>query len=257
MARLPAEGGWSGRTGAQLLQVLDEHCARLALVVERRSGQPADPHRAADLTSRAWELLATRPGPILAASNPWAYLTRCLVTAGVNAAVADKLLVRDLTVQGGMVPLAAAPRRVGEQVDALHSGASQGGEQDRDDPFGFDWGWALRRLHADLVAAGAPATVTAMAIDRVVEVVVSHRRGRREAAAKRDCVIVGLGLSPGQASALVALVAGTRRGGVEESLWARLHDGPTGTELAVTPSVRGRIESYVRGFDDVDLKLPA
>lgn len=253
--RLPAEGGWSGRTGAQLLEVLSEHCARLALVVERRSGQPADPHRADDLTSRAWELLATRPGPVLAASNPWAYLTRCLVTAGVNAAVADKLLVRDLAVQGGLVPVSTAPRRVGEQVDALdRAGLSIGG--DPLGPLGSDWGLALRRLYGDLVAAGAPAAVTAMAIDRVVEVVASHRRGHREAAAKGDHVIVGLGLSPAQATALVALVAGTRRGGVEESLWARLHEGATHSGPAVTPSVRARIESYVRGFG-ADSKVSA
>jgi hypothetical protein len=102
--RLDAEGGWSGPLGERLLEALGEHCARLAPVVQRRSGQPPDPHRAADLTSRAWELLATRPERVARASNPWGYLTRCLLNAGVNAAVAARLMVGDVAIQGGAVP---------------------------------------------------------------------------------------------------------------------------------------------------------
>lgn len=214
-------------------------------MVERRTGQPADTHRAADLTSRAWELLATRPDLIVGAANPWGYLTRCLLTAGINAAVAERLLVRDVVVQGGGVSASVAPQRVGEHIDILDRAPVQ---FDGCEPVGSDWDAALKRLHTDLVTAGAPAQVTAAAIDRVIDVVATHRRGHREAAVKRDRALAGIGLTPRQTTALLALVGGTRRGGPDESLWARLRD-ETGRHAAVlTPAVQARIDEYIRGF---------
>lgn len=247
LGRMAVEGGWSGPLGERLLQMLSEHCVRLAPLVERRSGQPPDPHRAADLTSRAWELLATRPERIVGASNPGGYLTRCLVTAGVNAAIADWLLVRDIAIQGGGVPATISPQRVGEHLYVLDHANDKHANSDVDSS-GPWWDVALHGLHGDLVEAGAPAGVTAEAIDRVVDIVASNRNGHREAAAKTDRVLAHLGLSAAQSTALVALIAGTRRGGVEESLWARRRHERTCSEPAISDAVRARIEVYISGF---------
>lgn len=256
MVGIPADGGWSGPLGRRLLDVLSERCERLAVVVERRSGQPADPHRAADLTSRAWELLATRPHLVCGAANPWGYLTQCLVTAGVNAAVAERLLVRYVAIQGGGVPTTVSLHRIGQEMDAVDRATADNGVRVDAAHLTARWDTALRQRHADLVSAGAPPRVTATAVDRVVDLVATHRNGHGEAAAKRDRVLAQLGLSPSQASALVALVAGTRRGGSRESLWVRRRDDRAPSDPAITPAVRARIAAYVAGFD-TNLQVPA
>ncbi len=251
---LPSEGGWSGPLGRRVLEVVGEHCARLAPLVERRTGQPADPHRSADLTSRAWELMATHSEMIIHASNPWGYLTRCVLTAGVNAAIADKLLVRDATVQGGCAPTCVSPERLGYEFGALDRAAGHAHRASGDMPLQSGWDSALRQLHTDLVRAGAPATATANAINRVIDLAATHRRGHREAAVKQDRVLAGIGLSAGQTTALLALVAGTRRGGAKESLWARRRVPPRDSHgrfvQAVTPAVRARMDAYVQDFHD-------
>lgn len=254
LRRLPAEGGWSGPLGRRVLIAVGDLCGRLAVSVERRvEGCYHDPDRAADLTARAWELLTTSREVIIGAANPWAYLTRSVLRAGVNAGVGDRLLVRDVVVRGGGARSVLPPIRVGDEVRALDRcpgpydppASPPLGESRHADS-------SLAALVEVLVAAGAQERVTWAAIDRIADVVSMHRHGRREAAVTSDRVLAELGLSSEQSSALLALLTGTRRGGVEQSLWLRLRKQPRDERgryaATVTPAVRARIQRYASGF---------
>lgn len=111
--------GLSGPTGARIIAALSDHCSRLAPVVDRRVGLPCDPHRA---LTRPPERGRSSPSDRTSSPKPRTHgdtLTACLLTAGVNAAVADALLVRDVAVQGGDLGGTAVPSRIGEQIHKL------------------------------------------------------------------------------------------------------------------------------------------
>jgi hypothetical protein len=82
-----------------------------------------------------------------------------------------------------------------------------------------------------LVAFGADETVTVAAVDRLADLFAVTYVGWWEWAARRDPVLGRLGLTPDQSSALVALLAGSRR---------YRHNGKRDSLL---PSVRTATES--------------
>lgn len=258
--RLPSEGGWSGDLGRRLLAVVSEHCAGWSVWVERRCGLPPDPHRRDDLASRAWEVMATHRDKIITAGNPWGYVTRAVLHAGRNAALADALLTSSITVQGGCVAGAFPAARLGEDVD-LRADVDHSGAVEVDEGTGRtcrSWEAGLRRVYEELVGARAPPEATSVAIDRVVVLAGWARRGWREAAVKEDPVLrTVLGLSPEQCTLLLALVAGPRRGGVQESLWWRARTRPRDPSgryaPVVTAQVRARVDRFVSGFDRTGL----
>lgn len=258
--RLPSEGGWSGVMGQRLLAAVSQHCVGWAVWVERRCCLPPDPHRRDDLASRAWEVMKTHRDKIIAARNPWGYVTRAVLNAGRNAALADALLTSSSTVQGGCVAGAFPAARLGADADLRdvdHVSVAVEVESEIG-VAGGSWGAGLRRVHEELVAAGAPPETTSVAIDRVVDLAGWARRGWREAAVKEDPIMrTVLGLSPEQCTLLLALVAGPRRGGVEESLWWRARTRPRDASgryaPVVTAQVRARVDRFASGFDRTGL----
>jgi hypothetical protein len=100
-----------------------------------------------------------------------------------------------------------------------------------------------------LVGHGADRDVTVSAVDRLSDLCVSAAGGLWEWEARRDPVLAGMGLTPNQCGALVALLAGSRKfrhNGKEDSLL-----GATKTALARDERVRltavqqRRVATYV------------
>lgn len=243
------DDGWDNPLGRALLDALAAMSRRLTVRVEASARLTHDPSRADDLLSHAWELINSNPEAVIAAENPWAYLTTCLRHTLTNTVIADSLLVSPIAVRNGTAARAGLrpPVRAGDQWVMLEQGAN--GSTSAGSANGRNWDVGLERLHNLLVHQGAPAVTTSVAIDRISEIIGEVRRGRREAAVATDPELTDSGLKPVQSRALLALLIGARHDQGRSSCWLALRDEnhePAGTPSRV--AIERRVRSYVDPF---------
>ena len=199
--------------------------------------------------SHAWELINSNPHAVLSADNPWAYLTTCLRRTLTNTLIADSLLVSPIAVRNGTASRAGLrpPVRAGDKWSDLEP--SIDGEMSDRQPNDLNWGSALQQVHDHLVRLGAPPTTTAIAIDRITEIIIKVRRGRREAAVGSDPELAALGLSAAQSRALLALLIGARHDQGRSSLWLLLR---AGADMATVSDAERcadrRVRTYLQPF---------
>lgn len=243
------EDGWDSPSGRALLDALAVTCQRLAVRVEAGAHVAHDSSRANDLLSHAWELINSNPYAVLSAENPWAYLTTCLRRTLTNTLMADSLLVSPIMVRNGTASRAGLrpPIRAGDRWRDLDSGAD--GETPARRPNNRNWDVGLQRLHEHLVRLGAPTTTTATAIDRITEIIIEVRRGRRESAVGSDPELAELGLTPAQSRALLALLIGARHDRGRSSLWLSLRsDGDMLSDRHAERCADRRARTYLQPF---------
>lgn len=214
--------GWDNPGGRALLDALAVTSQRIASRVEAAALLAHDSSRPADLLSHAWELIDNNPDAVLSAQNPWGYLTTCLRHTLTNALVAESLQVSPTAVRNGTAASAGLrpPVRASDRWLELEPHVDNDlPRQSQDDRH---WDTGLKRLHDHLVRRGAPPTITAIAIDRITEIITTIRRGRRETAVGNDPELTELGLTPAQSRALLGLLIGTRTDEGRSSLWLNL-----------------------------------
>ena len=243
--------GWDNPVGRALLDALATTCRRLAARVEASARVAHDPARPDDLLSHAWELINSNPDAVLAAANPWAYLTTCLRRTLTNTVIAGSLLVSPIAVRNGTTTRAGLrpPVRAGDHWTDLEtsvgdSAAGGGGN--------LGWDVGLVRLHEHLVRLGAPASTTSLAIERISEIISEVRRGRRETAVATDAELAGLGLNRAQSRALLGLLIGARHDQGRSSLWLLLRDNAEMTTSSAGKCADRRVRAYLRPFQATD-----
>ena len=272
LRRVEAARSWEVLAGYQLLSEARRRAVRTAARVSSTTGAAADRGLVDDVLSAVWIVLRRNTAEVMNADRPWAYLMYSAQRQVAAEARAQQLLTGTRVVRGrARHRLPRRVRRIGaapaELVVALRHEPSGGGggvvrqvsQHDVrplvDEPQApaarlmterEPWFTAFVQL---LVGHGADRDVTVSAVDRLSDLCVSAAGGLWEWEARRDPVLAGMGLTPNQCGALVALLAGSRKfrhNGKEDSLL-----GATKTALARDERVRltavqqRRVATYV------------
>jgi hypothetical protein len=244
---------WEIPAGRRLLTELRVRSARRAAAVSRRVSVDLSVGLVDDMTSLAWELLATQTQSVLGAEQPWAYLMSAAAQALTNEARAQRYLTGSSTVRGaGRVhvprhvnPIGAAAAEV--ETELYGHAAAMCLESPRPVAAGTKRARWLDAFVGLLAEHGADRAVTSAAVDRISEL-AQTTSAWRETVVRRDQVLSRLGLCPDQAGALSALVFGSRRSGRSDGLLkavldAHQHGGPP----ELTPAQWQRVRTYVGG----------
>ena len=240
--------GWDSPAGERLLATLRDACTTVTLRVERSRRLTHDPARSDDLLSHAWELVEKHRDELLRANSPWGYLTTCLRHILVTSIVADTLQVTPNAVRNGSAARAGIHPPVRLDTTNLDDGFDRLVLATYADTAQPTWGRGLLTLHAELVTRGAPADITAAAIERIADIAATTRRGHRESAVASDRALNHLGLTPGQARALLALLIGSRTDSGTSSLWLQYRTGRAeGMDVTNTFATRRAI-AYLAPF---------
>ncbi|NED97935.1 hypothetical protein G1H11_21790 [Phytoactinopolyspora alkaliphila] len=265
LRRMPADGGWDGPTGRAVIDALRSVARRWISPY----GAIEDPHRADHLAGLAWEFLKTDAESVLRARSPWSLLRTAMRHLASAATLADELGVSERHARHLLESKVRSRMpahhlhtmiRVGDCAETRFGSGSNGNASD--DPVSdevlaaldvdvtADWDQALRTVHEDLVAAGAPATVAADAILGVIDAASSADSKSRMHTAVYRCEQLN-GLTHTQRRALAELLIGTRRGGPEESAWLALRREcqGEGSGRTVTPSAfAARVDRFAAPF---------
>ena len=243
-----AETGWDSPAGDQLLAALRHACTTVTLRVERARRLTHDPARCDDLLSHAWELVHQHRDDLLRADNPWGYLTTCLQHVLVSLIVADTLHVTPNAVRNGTAARAGIHPPVRLDTTTLDDGFDRLVLAPPTNTTRDAWDRGLLTLHAELVNRGAPADITATAIDRIADIAAATRRGHRESAVATDLPLHQLGLTPDQARALLGLLIGGRTDNGTSSLWLRCKRSGSDAIDATDDVTARRTAAYLTPF---------
>jgi hypothetical protein len=246
-------GSWDLPVAHALVAEIRRRAGRNAKHVASTTGVVLERGLVDDVLLAAWMVLRRHGENVLAAARPWAYLMSSAQRQALDEVRAQQLLTNAASIRGRArealphvvrpvgstsTDLATAlrhePRGVGldsgadprilqqvgrhEPLPLLadhieHEGPGAAGERE-------PWFTAFINL---LVEHGADQAVTVAAVDRLADLFTATYVGWWEWAARRDPVLARLGLTPDQCSALVALLAGSRRyrhNGKQDSLLA-------------------------------------
>ncbi|WP_147375244.1 hypothetical protein [Jiangella rhizosphaerae] len=178
-----------------------------------------------DMVSFAWELLSTRTNSVLDAERPWSWLATAMRRAAQGEARAAELVTapRKARTEIEQHQTKTLPRLGGQLDDhpkvqsMVDSSVSL-----RSGTVGSAWDAGLRALHAELVAAGAPAEAAAEAIECALDILEQTvRRSWIHHTAYRDVRLTAQ-MSRTQVRALIDLLIGSRRHGAAGSAWLAL-----------------------------------
>jgi len=242
---------WEIPAGRQLLTELRVRSARRATAVSRRVSVDLSVALVDDMTSLAWELLATQTRSVLGAGQPWAYLMSAAAQALTNEARAQRCLTGTATIRGaGRVhvprhvnPIGAAAAEV--ETELYGHAAATRPESLRPVVAATKRASWLDAFVDLLVDRGADPSVTSAAVDRISEL-AETTSAWRETVVRRDPVLSRLGLCPDQAGALSALVFGSRRSGRSDGLLTAVLDAHQhGSRPELTPAQQQRVRTYV------------
>ena len=270
-------GTWDYATGQRLLAEIRRRAARNAAHVAASTGVPMSRGLVDDVLLAAWMVLHRHGGKVLAAQRPWAYLMCSAQKQVLDEVRAQQLLTDTASIRGrAREVLPALVRPVGTTASDLAAafrhesrGEDAGGTERQmvpqigrhdhtplltppttatgdEQPAGREaWFVAFVDL---LVDHGADKTVTVAAADRLADLFGVSYVGWWEWAARRDPILARLGLCPDQCSALVALLAGSRRyrhNGKQDSLLVAVRAGTeSGRPVELSPLQRRRIAVY-------------
>jgi hypothetical protein len=204
-----------------------------------------------EMTSLAWELLATQTQSVLGAEQPWAYLMSAAAQALTNEARAQRCLTGTATIRGAgrvhvprhMNPIGASAAEV--ESELFGHPALTCPELRR--PAGTTRAGWFDAFVGLLAEYGADPVVTVAAVDRISELADTESKWW-ETVARRDPVLARLGLCPDQAGALAGLLFGSRRSGRSDGLLKDVIDAhQRGSRAELTPAQRRRVRTYVGG----------
>ncbi|MFW6034189.1 MAG: hypothetical protein ACOC9R_03555 [bacterium] len=273
-------GSWDGPSGRRLLRAVRERAVRNAAHIAAATGVRCDRDLVGDVVTAAWTVLHGHTEQVLDAERPWAYLMRAAQQEVMAEALADRAVtsrtvasgrnrqqvwttlvsrvgaaagqvaaalghghrVEGSREQSGTGPIVTASRRAEPKlVERPHEASPGLGKRD---------GWYAAFIGL-LVAHGADGRRTTTAVDHLANLFSVTPSKQWETAARRDPVLARLGLSAEQASALVALVAGSRRdreagrpGGLLGAVRAAWERGEPVTLSAVD---HRRVRTYIDG----------
>ena len=249
LAEVTRSCSWEAQSGVMILDEVRRRGVRLAAHVASRTGARGDRGLVDDVVASAWTVMSTQTDQVLGADRPWSYVMAAAGRMVRAEAWSQRFLTSPTRVRGearGWMP---------RHVDAIGATAQEleslpgRGHLDAS-PIDVDHapprcGW-LDAFVSVLVNAGADPASTAAAVDRVSEVLTSVDSHRWETAARRDPVLAGLGLSPVQGGALVALMSGSRRSGRSDSLLVAVRAAhETGEPVVLTFAQRRRVRTFV------------
>lgn len=229
---------WESPPGRDLLGEIRHRAVRNAAHVAARADIPAGRDLVDDVVTAAWLVLHDHADKVISASRPWAYLMSSVERHVFAEVRAQQLLTSPTSIRGrAREVLPQAVRTVGatsldlaiafrHESTSEPDGASdsrimcqvrrhadgplvdQGLPSARTDEKREPWYTALIKL---LVDHGANQATVVAVVDRLADLFGVTSPGWWEWEARRDPVLTRLGLTPDQASALVAIVAGGRR----------------------------------------------
>jgi hypothetical protein len=270
-------GSWDVPAGRQLLRAIRDRAVRNAAHVAAATGVRCDRDLVGDVVTAAWLVLHRHTEQVLAADRPWAYLMHAAQQDVMSEALADRAVTSRTAASGRhrqqvwTTMVARVGTAAGQVAAALGHGHRDEGLREGGDRHGLP----RRRGEAALVERpherselrerdswyatfidvlaghGADASRTTAAVDHLADLFSVTSSKQWETAARQDPVLARLGLSPDQASALVALVAGSRRdresgrpGGLLGTIRAaEKHGGP----VTLSSADRNRVHTYVNG----------
>ncbi|MEZ7897649.1 MAG: hypothetical protein QMB98_02415 [Flaviflexus sp.] len=193
---------------------------RLAWLVRRRAGFDFSDAQM-DVASHIWEVLRVNHEKILAADQPW----------GLTVVITAKAIAkRDEHESLKAVPVDEFHGEVLNLGSCSETGMKSVSFDDVDET-----GPVLQIIDL-LISAGVREEAAREGIRRVLEIAAQTSAGRRITRARADSQLRDVGFTEVSAGALMSLIAGTRRGGEEESMFLRLSQGGTG--VTVTESRR-------------------
>lgn len=211
--REAADDDWSGPVVDSIAIAIEVTVkTRLAWLVNRRAGRDREESRM-DLASHLWEVMRSNTGQLIEAGNPWGLVV--VITAKAIAA-------RDEREGLGAVPVDEIHGDVMDLGDCSLTGVEHVGFEDLDDR------GPLAQIVFLLCAIGMNETVAWQGVRRVLEIAAKTSPSRRVTQARADKALADAGYSPDAAGALMSLIAGTRRGGDDESMFLRLSQGGSG-----------------------------
>jgi hypothetical protein len=272
LRRIDAAGSWEVPAGYELLSEMRRRAVRNAARVCSTTGAVPDRGLADDVLSAAWMVLRRNTAEVLNADRPWAYLMYSAQRQVAAEARAEQLLTSPSVVRGrARHLLPQRVRRIGaapaELLVALRHEPSGGADRSvvrqvghhemrplLDEPEApsepvMDREPWFEAFIQRLVDHGADRAVTTSAVDRLSDLCTATPGGTWEWQARRDPVLAGLGLSPDQCGALVALLAGSRKfrhDGREDSVLGATRTAfARGGLVTLTPVQRRRVAVYV------------
>lgn len=231
-------GWWDTPTGTNLLGEIRRRAIRNPARVGSTTGIPVDRNLVDDVVMAAWLVLHHHPKKVAQAVRPWAYVMSSAQRQVLEEVRAQQLLTKATSIRGrtpDVLPQAVNP--IGSTTTDLATALRhepQGADAavdpriprqvhrhderpllDSSTQLSLDTGdprhpWLSSFI--DLLAShGANSALAVAAVDRLADVLDITTAGQWEWAARRDPILARLGLAPDQASALVALVAGSRQ----------------------------------------------
>lgn len=249
LAAVNAARSWEGPAGSMVLEEVRRRAVRVAAHVASKTGVRCDRTLVHDVVAAAWAVLSTQTQQVGAAERRWAYVMSAAGKTVLSEAWGQRHLTSATKARGearAWMPRHVDPVGVaGTDLDRVLQqplatpAASQVGDPG---PAGM-----VGEFVDVLVAAGADRATATAAVDRMSEL-LPNWPNRWETTARRDPVLADLGLSPDQASALVALLAGSRRSGRSDGLLAAIRDAhDTGRPLEVSFEQRRRLRTFTAG----------
>lgn len=274
---IEASDTWERQPGPDLVAEIRRRVVRNVTRVASATDTAVNRGLVDDVLLAAWMILREHGMKVVRAERPWAYLMSSAQAQVIDETRAQHLLTNTGAIRGraremlphGVRPvgststdLATAPRHepCGSGLDVTGDAliVSQIGHHqtpplayepsaNRPTPTGrAPWFRAFVDL---LVRFGADRAVTMAAIDRMADLFTSTSVDWQwEWAARRDPVLAGLGLSPEQSSALVALLAGSRQhrhNGKQDSLLAAIRaTTENGDQVEPSAAQRRRLITY-------------
>lgn len=278
LRRVMAAGSWDGAAGRRLLLAIRDRAVRNAAHVAAATGVPCDRTLVGDVVTAAWIVLHRHTAQVLDAERPWAYVMRAAQQEVMAESLAERAVTSRTAASGRYrqqvwtALVARVGAAAGQVAAALGHAHREQGRRDESDsganvpayrrgepilverphepPPGLAEraGWYAAFITL-LVAHGADGPRTTVAVDHLANLFAVTPSKQWETAARLDPVLSRLGLSPDQASALVALVAGSRRDreagrpggllGVVRAAWER------GEPVMLSAADRRRIRTYV------------
>ncbi|SDT37592.1 hypothetical protein [Jiangella sp. DSM 45060] len=251
---LPTRGGWNGPAGRLILAEVRRRAVTLAARVQRTS-DIREESLPDDMVSFAWEVLSSRRDSVIGAGSPWGVVTTALLRRARNEVRAAELLSgsrvarREVEKHGSKTV-----SRYGDWAEIEARVQDAWGSADARKTAQFEWDEGLKALHAELVAAGAPARAARDAIEGALEL-LEHgvRRSWLHHVAYRD-VRLAAQMSRTQVRALMDLLIGSRRHGAAGSAWLALRqaaqDGRPAKIAEAHPQsvrkVRALVEPWLR-----------
>ena len=271
-------GSWDAAAGRRLLRAVRDRAVRNAAHVAAATGAYCDRNLVGDVVTAAWIVLHRHTAQVLDAERPWAYVMRAAQQEVMAESLAERAVTSRTAASGRYrqhvwtALVARVGAAAGQVAAALGHAHREQGRRDESDaganltayrrsepilverphepPPGLEErdGWYAEFIGL-LVAHGASAPRTTAAVDHLANLFTVTPTKQWETVARHDPVLTRLGLSPDQASALVALVAGSRRdreagrpGGLLGVVRAARERGEP---VALSPVDRRRVHTYV------------